>query len=180
MCSWVLHLGTKFANHGRCHGLGQLSAGARGESGEGSLHQRRHEAEWRCRPHGSILAIRAGPARSSSEAPQRVRAKSPSRSVQQIADSETFFFRVLETAAVLVDGRRHARASQPRRRIRQRSARRRHARRGRLMLVRTETISYVLPRRHHHETRRLPSAHEKEASTGDWFCSNQMRPHTRT
>ena len=26
MCSWVLHLGRKVANHGRCHGLGQLSA----------------------------------------------------------------------------------------------------------------------------------------------------------
>ena len=40
---------------------------------------------------GAFLAIRAGPAHASSEAPQRVRAKSPSRSVQQIADSEPFF-----------------------------------------------------------------------------------------
>ena len=45
MCSWVLHLGTKVANHGRCHGLGQLSPGARGEGGEASLHQRGHGEE---------------------------------------------------------------------------------------------------------------------------------------
>ena len=34
------------------------------------------------------------------------------------------------------------------------------------MIVRTETISYVLPRRHHHETRRLPSAHERRHQRG--------------
>ena len=37
--------GDKRYNHGGCHGLGELSAGAWDEYEEFSLHQRRHETE---------------------------------------------------------------------------------------------------------------------------------------